>query len=415
MSLPTDALASAHVQADLLAPDSTRRRNRLVDYERAGIAVQDPTHGINIFEWTAQMSGNDVRLFRTDGSNSPVTLFTLAGITHISLAFDGNMNPAIAYVAGGQAYLWWYDATIPGHTVLTLDPDARSPYITMDDKRHGAEASNDILLFYCRGHQLMYRQSRDRFLVERLLQSFPGAQISVRGCGMSRGNRMQIDMVGSDNYIDHLVTYASAWTAAVYDVSSSSFAAALPSGLTSDTLLLAFVMTRNGGGPAAGWTLVAEKQCTDGTTTQKLAVYRKNTVASGDSGASVTWAQGAALRIGVAYLAVRRSDGSTPAVTDSGTTAVDSTSTMSVTPPVLTATAYQELFVMAATSIVGTATDAPPTAPIHSSLRSGSSAQTRLGVAVRARFAQRRNAGSFTFPASVALNGLAAITLRISA
>lgn len=415
MSFPTDALSATPQPAALLAPDSTKRRNRLVDYERGGRAVQDPSAGLDVREWTAQMSGNDVTLFSSDGVIAPVTLFTQAGITHISLAFDGNMNPAIAYVTGGRSYLWWYDATIVGYAVLTLDPDARSPFITMDDKRRTSSASRDVLLFYCRGHQLMYRQSRDRFLTERLLHSFPGAQISVRGAGMNTGNRVQIEVVGSDNYIDKLVTYASAWTPAVYDVSSSSFATSMPSGLTSDTLLLAFVMTRNGGGPAAGWTLVAEKQCTDGTTTQKLAVYRKNTVASGDSGASVTWAQGAALRIGVAYLAVRRSDGSTPAVVDSGTTAVDSTSTMSVTPPVLTAAAYQELFVMAATSIVGTATDAPPTAPIHSSLRSGSSAQTRLGVAVRARFAQRRNAGSFTFPASVALNGLAAITLRISA
>lgn len=413
MTLPLDRLAKTYDIGELLSPDSIYRRNKLIDYELGGIALQDPTSGLEYQEWTLELVGNDVTIYPSSSPGSSQVLFTATGINQVSLAFDQNMRPVVAYVAHGQAKLWWYD-TVPQQVVTTtLDPDVRSPVVSLDDKRQSAFSRSDVLLFYCRGPQLMYRQQRDRYNTERLLKSFPGNQISIRRAGMSTRWRMQIEVVGSDNYDDKPIAYPAAWTGASYLASVTSIAKSLPDGIEDNDLVLAFLMTRATVTPAGGWTYLDDITCTDGTVTQRLSLYSKTTVSSSDSGTSHTWQQSSSERMGVAYVVARLSTGFMPAVLETLKTHVDSQSTMSISPPVATAVSYQELVVLAATSIVGTADVEPAVAPAFSSLRSEAVSQTRLGVSIRHRFARHKTAGQFTFPAPIALNGLAAMTVRI--
>lgn len=112
-------------------------------------------------------------------------------MTEISFSFDANMQPAVAFVADGQAYLNWYDNTVPGYVTTTLSADVETPRVTLDDKRHvgsnGYQVS-DVILAYTRGGNLYYRQQRERYTVERLLKEGVTPLIKI---GFNRQLRLQ--------------------------------------------------------------------------------------------------------------------------------------------------------------------------------------------------------------------------------
>ena len=53
MSLPAGGLSSSVVAADLLEPDNWRRPSLLVDYELGGVALNDPSQGLQVQPWVA--------------------------------------------------------------------------------------------------------------------------------------------------------------------------------------------------------------------------------------------------------------------------------------------------------------------------------------------------------------------------
>lgn len=200
MSLPGDALPNTAPPVALLAPDSFTRPSRVVDYERGGIALSDPSQGINARNWTADLDGEDVRVYPSEEEDAAVTLLSAAGITTLSLAFDQNMRPTIAYEIGTQAYLYWYDSSVEAVVTTALAADVRGPFVTMDDKRDFATnaGTNDVLLFYIRDSKLCFRQQRERYGTERVLRTFDGPNVSIKRAGINTGLRMQIELTGSD-------------------------------------------------------------------------------------------------------------------------------------------------------------------------------------------------------------------------
>jgi hypothetical protein len=196
MSLPGDALG-ASFPADFLSPDDLGRPTRLTDFERGGIALNDGSQGLDVQDWRVRVVGDDV-LISAFPYTSESVLITEANIRDISLAFDQNMRPTLAYMVGDAAKLYWYDAALPGQTTTTLAAGVFSPFLAMDDKRAFATstASNDILLLYLRGSTLYYRQQRERYNTERTLRVFGGPGVSIKRAGMNRGLRFQIEVVG---------------------------------------------------------------------------------------------------------------------------------------------------------------------------------------------------------------------------
>jgi hypothetical protein len=140
----------------------------LVDYELGGTALSDPSDGLQVKTWTAFMDGNDVRIQAEDVAAT--TLLTLAGVTEISLAFDQEMRPAIAYVQNGVAKLWWYDPAVVGYDTITFGADMLTPRLTLDEKRPVLIDDSDIILAYIKDNNLYFRAQRDSFLVEYLLR-----------------------------------------------------------------------------------------------------------------------------------------------------------------------------------------------------------------------------------------------------
>jgi len=145
---------------------------KTVDYEDGGVAIQYPTQGLLVKRWRARLVGPDVIVDAADVE--PFVLISGAGITEISLTFDQNMRPTLAFVQDGVAKLRWFDS-LPGEVVTTSYAGIRTPRITLDDKRYTQTSSSDIILAYIRVSDgaLCYRQQRDRFQIERVLDEGP--------------------------------------------------------------------------------------------------------------------------------------------------------------------------------------------------------------------------------------------------
>ncbi len=413
MALPGDALSVVPAPAPLLDPDAQGRAARRVDYERAGVALSDPSEGIDAYTWRARLDGNDVKIGREPYATETVYL-SAAGITELSLAFDQNMRPLVAYVQLGQARLRWYDATLPGETTIDLPVDAKSPFLTFDDKRAESVTSglSDVLLFYVRANRLCYRQQRDRFLTERTLAWFEGSSVTIKKAGMNNGLRMQVELVGMSATMAAGAVLAS-WREAAYLASVTSIADLMPDDVATGDLLYAVLMHRSAATPPAGWTLLTSAACLEGATTQTLSVFKKDTAAPADAGVSATFSQSASGRMGLLYFCVRASSGALSYL-GAASSVVDDTATNTVTAPIAAA-AGTELVMTLATTVNATADVTFPSIAAGMSIISGQASQTRLGAAYQRRTVGQTNAGRFTFNnGSPVNNGLAALTLRFT-
>ncbi len=131
-----------------------------------------------------------------DGSAaSYVRLFNQAGIVSLSFCFDQNMRPCVAYETSSGVFLRWYDSAVVNYVTTSWGATFRSPRVTLDDKRLTQFATrSDIIFAYIRGEFLCYRQQRDRFTTERVLQGGVGPNTKLNNVGMNRVLRLQFDL-----------------------------------------------------------------------------------------------------------------------------------------------------------------------------------------------------------------------------
>jgi len=187
--IPQESLSSSPV----IAPFQGAAQNPItdvVDYEDGGVAIQDPSQGLLVREWRARIVDDGTAIEIDSDGVDPVTWVTGVSITEVSLAFDQNMNPAVAFVDGNIAKLNWFDSSV-GEQVTTEFENLFNPRVTLDDKRASQNNASDIIFAYLRNGSLYYRQHRDRFEIERLLMS------SVEGklvkMAMNRKLRLQFE------------------------------------------------------------------------------------------------------------------------------------------------------------------------------------------------------------------------------
>ena len=184
-----------------------------------GIALNDPSQGLLVQSWRAWLVGSSVRCAPdslAELGDVGVELLNVSGITELSLAFDQNMHPAVAYVAGGLTYLWWFDTQAGGQATLLL-PGCASPFITMDDKRDVSLATSDILLFYIRASALHYRQQRDRFTIETRLTDLAPDMTRIVRAGMGSNYRLQVEVANSNVIAyDYTTAYSDLVTDTMY-------------------------------------------------------------------------------------------------------------------------------------------------------------------------------------------------------
>jgi hypothetical protein len=414
LSIPNNALSDVARTARLLTPDELRAIGT-IDYERGGVALNDPSQGSQVANWRARLVGDDV-MVGIEPYTTETLMFTEAGISEISLAFDQSMNPTIAYTAMGVAKLWWYDASVPGRVTTTFPSGCLSLFLTLDDKRQGQNATSDVLLFYMRASKLCFRQQRDRFATERVLRWIKGSAATIKRVGMSAGNRIQIELQGADSD-EAPFPYLRGITQSAYQASSATIDVTLPGGITAASIVLVAVMSRSALTVPAGWTLLTSADCTNGAVAlQRLSILRKTTPAPADVGVTVTFTQATADVMGAAVAVVAPTSGALT-LAASATYTINSTATNVVSPPVATAVGNSELALTFGTTINTQASVTATQPPNGSFLWSGNAANSRLAAAYQLLVsAGDATSGSFIFDAGgPSTNGLAAITVRLTA
>lgn len=189
--IPEGRLSTTVQYAPYYSPDDLEPPNALTDYEYGGPGLNDATGGLRQKIWTARADGETGEVFVSAPDVAETLVFTAPGITRLSLAFDQNMRPFIAFTQNGQAKFRWYDTVLGANRITDLDPGDRNPCCTMDDKRNNATdlGQNDIILAYTRNGNLYYRQQRDRFDDEYLLAT--GLTARLLRVGMNSSRRLQ--------------------------------------------------------------------------------------------------------------------------------------------------------------------------------------------------------------------------------
>ena len=192
MSLPNSPLMLTE-PLPYIEPDDLQFK-RLVSHERGGIALNDPSQGLDVQNWKLESDGSMVRLFSE--LDSPIDLFPDSGIRQLSLSFDQSMRKVVAveYESGGVDLIW-YDAQAALETT-SFFPDIRTPVLSLDDKRESQSGTSDVIFGYVRNsdNMLCYRQQRERFNVEHeLVQLAPRSRL--RNLGMTEQMRMQFEVL----------------------------------------------------------------------------------------------------------------------------------------------------------------------------------------------------------------------------
>lgn len=191
MSMPLNILSPDPITGAFLPPDDRIRTSLLVDYELGGVAIGDPSQGLEVQIWEARVSGNTIQI-RPEGSGAWTDIVSGASITEITLAFDQSMRPSITFVDSGVASFYWYDADTVNYVTSTF-PGATSPVCCMDDKRTMEVGTNDVLLFYLRDGRVMHRRQRDRYLIEYDLAAVPDRAGRIRRWGMHNALRIMLE------------------------------------------------------------------------------------------------------------------------------------------------------------------------------------------------------------------------------
>ncbi len=181
--------------AHFLDPDD-RENFLLMDLEMGGVGLNGSSEGLRVQTWTLRYfpATDDMTI---EAPNTVQTiLFNRPDITEISLAFDQNMNPFVAFVQDGDAKFWWWDTTIPGTTFTNLPANTLTPRCCLDDKRETQTGSSDIILTYVLNAKLYFRMQRDRYGTQYLLQDpfvhpSSGLPTVLKRIGMNKVNRLQ--------------------------------------------------------------------------------------------------------------------------------------------------------------------------------------------------------------------------------
>lgn len=191
--LPDDVLSTRVVASTLLLPDG-RQGGMLHDFEMGGIALNDGSQGIDLQLWVCWVDRTDnVRVREYAGVGAGTVLFNQPGVIRLSLSFDSNMQPAIAYEIDEEVRFFWFDSLSSGF-VTTSYAGARTPRVTHDDKRDFEASKSDVLLVYLRDDGLYQRKQRDRYLIEYPLEVSLPKTLRLVNVAMGTNYRVHFEM-----------------------------------------------------------------------------------------------------------------------------------------------------------------------------------------------------------------------------
>lgn len=172
--IPDNSLSTVVLYNPYLPPDDGTITDTM-DVELGGPALYSGSGGLQYQTWTANIRGSGATTYiGLSAPNTPeVNFFSSSNLTWVRLAFDQNMYPVLCYIDQNGPAIRWYDATIPGYSIISLGSTVTNPCCTMDDKRDVATrlGTNDVIVAYIKSNNLYFRMQRDRYGTEYLLYS----------------------------------------------------------------------------------------------------------------------------------------------------------------------------------------------------------------------------------------------------
>jgi hypothetical protein len=182
-------LSTVNFPAPLVNP--IPRFSEFEDFELGGIGINDASQGRAVQLWRLVYDIDSGDFILSSATYPPTTQFNRPDVSYVSLSFDNNMNPFIAFTENGVSKFWWFDTVLGIQTFdETTIATAITPYATVDDVRALENAQSDIILTYIRSGNLYFRAQRGRYQVEYLLKSNVIGDVLV--CGMGTNLRFQI-------------------------------------------------------------------------------------------------------------------------------------------------------------------------------------------------------------------------------
>jgi hypothetical protein len=184
--IPNNAFTTPTPIVSAFLPPKDEPYQPLTSKSRGGVALNDASLGRDYQNWVVSYNGSDILVAPQGGS----TVFTLAvaGVLSVSLAFDNNMNPVIAWMDSVGAKLYWYNNT----NFVTTPFSATSCRVTIDDVRDFYNANSDVIFAYTYGTNLYWRQQRDQYATEYTVGSTTGLLQKV---GLNELNRLQFQLL----------------------------------------------------------------------------------------------------------------------------------------------------------------------------------------------------------------------------
>jgi len=176
-------LLSSHAVVNGYRDPVKQPEDFLIDWERAGIGLNNPSAGLEYQVWQLQVreaktDPGQFDFFISAPNHAESILFRYPNVTEAALSFDQNMRPFVAFMASGKAYMYWYDSATASQSITALPDGITSPRCTIDEKRRWNSAFSDNVLAYIRNGWLCVRYQRDRYTVEYpLCETGPDAQL----------------------------------------------------------------------------------------------------------------------------------------------------------------------------------------------------------------------------------------------
>ncbi len=166
----------------------------LVDYEDGGIAINDTSEGLQYQVWKCYVVNQRDVYIKAQTTGDIHFLFTQESLQEVSLTFDANMHPCIAYEAADICRLYWYDSLIQAFKITYFGPTYTSMKVLLDEKRIAMSTYSDIICTYIRSYGddnsgLYMRRQRDRFAIQYLL--YDGLVGPIYQFGMGKNWRLQ--------------------------------------------------------------------------------------------------------------------------------------------------------------------------------------------------------------------------------
>lgn len=162
----------------------------LTQHVLGGVAIGNASLGRQVKIWTVNYNGVSITVTPIDGP----TAFTLlaSNVETVSLAFDNNMGPVIAWkLTTGGANLYYFD-TLTSQYITRFFASVLSCRVVVDDARDFYAAQSDVIFGYTLGTNMYWRQQRDRYDNQYLIG--PTTK-SLRKMAPNVGNRLQFQLL----------------------------------------------------------------------------------------------------------------------------------------------------------------------------------------------------------------------------